>query len=285
LPNRSHYYPALMNPVSAFRISLLPASLLIALVPVSALSQSKTERSDRWLFVGKKDSVERLEDGIFQIHGSSENHAGVMSSSRPAPESANAVLIEATAECDAKSLTFAALDAKTGESIGYWSNPLAARSDTRLAAVLNLSAQPKAIRIFVGSHGQAGKVRVSKIEWRFLRSGMKHSSAVYGMRIDSTRSVRQTFRATVDRIGAVSFRIRQAKGFAERPDLVARLYRWKRNMAATIKSGSLVEFVVPGHQIPGTRQGASNDLDLSATYLDGARELCAPLPAKTRPGE
>jgi hypothetical protein len=99
---------------------------------------------------------------------------------------------------------------------------------------LRLSAQPKAVRVFVGSHGQKGKGRVKEIEWQFLRSGVKYSSAVYGMRIDSSRSVRQTFRATGDRFGAASFRIRRARGFGEKPDLVVRLYRWQANMATTI---------------------------------------------------
>ena len=278
-------FQRLVNLGPALRLAFLHGGLLIAFASVSAQPPSDVEKPGRWQTIGSKHEVERLDDGTFQIHGSSQGNAGILSASRSLPDTANAVLVEATAVCEARGLVFAAFDAETGECIGYWNNPLAAANETRLTAVLNLSAQPQAVRVFVGSHGQGGKARVGEIEWRFLRSGMKHSSAVYGMRIDSSRSVRQTFRATGDRFGAVSFRIRHARGFGEKPDLVVRLYRWQKDMATTIKSGSLVEFIVPGHQIPGTRQGASEDLDLSATYLDGARELSVPLPAETRLGE
>jgi len=266
-------------------MTLQQTLVLMALLISSAKTCPGDELSEPWQLIGTHSAVIRMPDGSIQLRGTDRGPTGVLSTKRKTPPAADAILVEASAVCAARSLKFAAFNAETGECVGYWTNPLVVRTETRLTAVLVLSASTESIRVFVGSHGRPAKADVRDIKWTFLRRGMKHSSAVYGARIDAQHSVRQTFRATGGRCGAVTFRIRRAGGFANLPNLSVRLYRWKQDMSTTTQSAPLAESVVPGNQIPGTRQGAVGDVELSATYLDGARELSVPLDADTQRGE
>ena len=267
------------------RFVLKALVMFVALMITGGKTCPGDKLPDGWRLLGTKNEVKRLPHGAIQLLESRRSSAGVLSTKLKTPPRADAIFVEALAVCDARGLKFAAFDAETGECVGYWTNPLAASKETRLTAVLALSTRTKSIRLFVGTHRRGAEVTVRSINWTFLRRGMKHSSAVYGARIDASHSVRQTFKATGDRLGAVTFRVRHVRGFTDSLNLSVRIYRWKKDMATTMQSDPLAEFVVPGSRIPGTRQGNVDEVDLSATYLDGARELTVPLAAATKRGE
>lgn len=270
--NMSHY---------RFKISIT----LIATMVLADNTCQGDEFPATWRVIGTRDEVTRLPNGTVRLVASKRNPAGVLSPRLSTPPRADAILLEAFATCDVRGLKFAAFDAATGECIGYWTNPLAASKETHLTAVLSLSSRPESIRLFVGSHGRKAQATFRGVKWTFLRRGMQHAAAVYGARVDATHAARQTFKATGDHFAAARFRVRRVRGFTDSPDLSVRLYRWTKDMATTIASEPLAEFVVPGRRIPGTRQGGVDDVNLAATYLDGARELTVPLSAATQRGE
>ncbi len=243
------------------------------------------ELANRWNLIGTDNDAIRLPNGTIQLLETRKTPAGILSPILKTPSPANAILVEVSAICEAKNLKFAVFDAETGNCIGYWTNPLTAAQETRLTAVLPFSDRAESIRLFVGSHRPGAKATFRNIKFSFLRRGMQHAAAVYGALIDHDHTVRQTLKATGDQFGAVTFRIRRAGGFVESPNLSVRIYRWHKDTATTTQSEPLAEFIVPGKQIPGTRQGGVDEVELAATYLDGAREISVPLQTATQPGE
>ena len=188
------------------------------------------------------------------------------------PAGANAVLVEADVDAaSARSVTFAAIDADAGETIGYWQNPVAVPGPSRLAAALDLARPAGAVRVFAGTQDQASKATISGVTCQPLRLGPAYRSAVYGALVNTEKTPSQTFRATGTHLGAVMFRCRQQRQRTDGPGLRVRLYRWLGDVASTRAGDPIAESAVPRSQIP-------------EYYSHGERDLSLALSAATEPG-
>ncbi len=264
-----------------------PLQYLPTLLPLLFLTPGSSSADDTaWTPMGERDHVAVADANAITLTAIEPTTAGALSPPLNVAPTTEAVLVEADITgADPRAVTFTVHDAVSGTSIGYWTNPLPARNTTRIAAVLPLAATTPSIRVFAGTHGQPSNATIADVVVTALHRTMNHDGAVYGALVSPKHHIRQTFRATGEQLGAIVFRIRQLKGYGDGPDLAVRLYAWRENMATTTKAKPLAETIVSRQQIPGTLQGVTKELDLSATYLGGARELAVPLRAATKPGD
>ena len=240
-----------------------------------------------WVPAGASDKVSILQEGIIRISAPDASKAGVLSGLIQIPSDVDAILVEAyVAKTDARSLTLTVHDGDTGDTLGYWQNPLPIVTETHVAAVLSVSHNTSQIRLFAGTDNQVSTAEIRNIKWKPLRRSMRYKYGIYGALINGEWSKRQTFKATDSQLGAVVFRVRQLKDyFPDGPNLAVRLYKWQDNMAQSISQGPLAETIIPRGQIPGTLEGVTEELDLAATYISGSRELSVPLSAPMVSGE
>jgi len=238
-----------------------------------------------WEEIGDRESVILNSDGSIELKASKPVTAGVLSEEITLPKEADAVLIECRlSRAGVRSVTFSTHNAKTGDTLGYWQNPVPTEGWAPASTVLNVGKDIGKIRLFVGTDGQASQAKVEKIRWRPVRSGFKLHGAIYGAVISGTHTVRQSFKASGKKLEAIVIRIRRLSDVAKGPDLRVRLYEWKDGIHETVRQAPIAETIVPAGRIRGPLGGRTSSLVLASTYISGETELAVSLPAETRPG-
>jgi hypothetical protein len=172
------------------------------------------------------------------------------------------------AKAPARGLTLAVQDASSGDSIGYWQNPIAIDAAQPMDVAIPVANQAKAGRLFVGSDGVESAASISNVSWKSsTKCSAAHGSA-YGSLVDSQHVAGQTFLATRTKLDAVLCRLRQLND-VEGPALRVRLYLWKDGAAK--REQILAEKIIARQLIPQPKQ-------------HDEIELCAALSAKLERG-
>lgn len=125
-------------------------------------------------------------------------------------------------------LTFAIVDAGTGDSLAHWRSTRAIDAPTRVAAVLEAAPTSQPARLFVGTHRAPSSAEVADVQFTPTRKNVDILTASYGALVDADRAAGQVFRATGRKLDAVAFRIRQLNADQPNgPDLRVALYAWQ----------------------------------------------------------
>jgi len=232
--------------------------LLITLIAggIGAASAPET-----WSRIGTPEQVQ-ITAGKVALNVPEAASVGALSSSVELSR-ADSVLITATvADATARGLTFAAQDARTGETVGYWQNPSPIESETPIAAVLELSQKVDHARLFVGAHGQPSAATIDNVRWTPVRRGDAYLGSIYAAAVDGKRDQSQTFKAA-GKLAAVTIRARHAQPGRNSQGLRVRVFEWTESPALTRRSAPIAETVVPASLIPDGAEGNEKDISIA----------------------
>jgi hypothetical protein len=211
--------------------------------------------------------------------------AGVLSDAAALGRSHDAVLVQAQVQdAGPRAVTFSVHDARSGETVGYWQNPVEIARSTQIAALLPLSNRPQRLRLFAGTHGRSSRAAIGGLIWSPVQRTVSHAGSIYGPSIDEASALGQTFRAAGPKLAAVAIQIRQLMAGIGGPDLRAAVHPWKGDVARSLQAPAVAQTVIPRHLIPGEARESGTD-DVSATYGAPPIVLAIPLGGSTTPGE
>lgn len=170
----------------------------------------------------------------------------------------SAVVVSAdVSAAPAGGVTFAVVDAASGDSLAHWRSPRPIDAPTRITAVLELADAPATAsgRVFVGTHHAASTADISGVQVAPTRKRMAAYNATYGALVDGSRSAGQVFRAGGRKLDAVVFRVRQlGLDHPDGPDLRVAVYAW-RGPDKGRGDRPLVERLVPRRMVPPVGSG------------------------------
>jgi hypothetical protein len=160
-------------------------------------------------------------------------------------------------------VTFALVDAGTGDSLAHWRSTRAIDAPTRVAAVLETTPTSQPARVFVGTHRAPSSGEVSDIQFTATRKNVNVLTASYGALVDADRTAGQVFRATGRKLDAVAFRIRQLNADQSNgPDLRVALYAWHASKGRGDRP--LAERLLPRALIPPV--GSTGEIEVTVAF-------------------
>lgn len=183
---------------------------------------------EAWRRVGEPSGVTIDPQGGLQLSVSDDRSIAGALSTGSVTLSGGAVLVTATvAHAAPGAVTFALIDAESGDSVAHWRTPRAVEAPTQVSTVLEVTNDTPWARLFVGAHGVASTARVTDVRFTPTRRGVDVRPASYGAVVDGDRSAGQVFRATGRKLDAVTFRLRQlGLDQPDGPELRVAVYAW-----------------------------------------------------------
>jgi len=189
-----------------------------------------------------KDSVAGIVSGNFEITG-------------------DAIIVQAKVkDAPLRGITFALHDSATGESVGYWQNPLGIIGEVEVDAILPLSQKAKTGRLFAGTDRIASNARITAITYRPTKRRQAMHASAYGALVDSTHIAGQTFVTSGTKLDAIVFRGRQLTN-TDGPDMIVRVFKWTSDTGKT--GGAIAQRIVPRKQLPQPLDGFEVDFPLT----------------------
>jgi hypothetical protein len=227
--------------------------------------------------IGAPGAAEVTDTGHIQLNATSPTTGGAIG--RPiSVGGADAVMAQATVEnAPARGVTLALLDARKGNTVGYWQNvePLGPMTD--IAALMPVPRTAPRVQLFAGTHDQASSATIHVGDITPLRRTVAYHTVMYGSTASPDKWTAQSFTARGTRLGGVLVQTSlRGERNANSPDLIARLFKWQSDINATRSSEPLARTVVSNRIIPAGRPLGRDiqlfiplraDIEPGATYV------------------
>jgi hypothetical protein len=256
-------------------IKLFTLSLLIA----SAIGGETSPKP--WSRVGTAEQVQISENTIV-LNTPEAVSIGALSSSVEL-SGADSVLLKANvANAGIRSITLAAQNTQSGQTIGYWQNSIPVGDETEIATVLPLAERVSAIRIFAGTHDRPSEATIRDVRAAPVRQGPANLGSIYAAIVDGRKEQAQTFKAA-GRLVAVTIRARHVNPGQTSNGLLVRIVEWKPDTGQR-GSDSLAEVTVPASRISAGVEGNERDVTIAInapTKAGKSYALCFSSPGST----
>jgi hypothetical protein len=224
---------------------------------------------ETWLAAGSGEQAEvqpaAADNVAVTIKADDPTTAGAVSPEKSLPRGADAVVVRATvANAPLRGVTFAVQNSATGQTVGYWQNPVPAEAETPIAAALPLSEKTAKARLFVGTHGQASHATIRDVTWTPVKVGAAGRGSIWAAIVDSKRQASQTFVASNGHLAGIKIRLRHFQADQGEPaDLHVSVYEWHDDITATRKGKPIAEAVLPAAQIPHAEEHYERDVTIA----------------------
>jgi len=234
---------------------------LLTLTTLAAAGIGAAKAPESWSRIGPQEQVQITGDKV-TLDVPDAASFGILSSSVELSRADSVLLTATVVNAATRALTFAAQDATSGQTVGYWQNPTPISAETNVAVVLPLAEKSASVRIFAGTHGQPSSAMIRDVRATPVRKGPANLGSIYAAAVDGQKDQCQTFKAA-GRIAAVTIRTRHAHPGQDSNGLRVRIFEWNESVAATRNTTPIGEAFLPASRIPDGLEGNERDVTIA----------------------